>query len=46
MVDDEEEGKTKELVYEVNPKEEKEEGDGKGGEGGEAEQRRRESGRG
>jgi transposase InsO family protein len=36
MVDDEEEGKTKELVYEVNPKEEKEEKDGKGREGGEA----------
>ncbi len=35
LVDDEEEGKTKELVYEVNPKEEKEERDGKGGEGGE-----------
>ena len=36
LVDDEEEGKSKELVYEVNPKnEEKEEEDGKGGEGGE-----------
>jgi hypothetical protein len=38
LVDDEEEGKSKELVYEVNPKEEKdkkEEGDGKGREGGE-----------
>jgi transposase InsO family protein len=32
LVDDEEEGKSKELVYEVNPKEEKEERDGKGGE--------------
>ncbi len=36
MVDDEEEGKTKELVYEVNPKEKKEGGDGKDREGGEA----------
>jgi hypothetical protein len=36
LVDDEEEGKSKELVYEVNPKEEKEEEDGKGGKGGEA----------
>ena len=36
MVDDEEEGKTKELVYEVNPKEKKEEKDGKDREGGEA----------
>jgi transposase InsO family protein len=36
MVDDEEEGKSKELVYEVKPKEEKEEEDGKGGKGGEA----------
>jgi len=36
LVDGEEEGKSKELVYEVNPKnEEKEEEDGKGGEGGE-----------
>ena len=38
LVDDEEEGKSKELVYEVNPKEEKdkkEEEDGKGREGGE-----------
>ncbi|RPJ42126.1 MAG: DDE domain-containing protein [Deltaproteobacteria bacterium] len=34
LVDDEEEGKSKELVYEVNPKEEKEAGDGKGGEDG------------
>jgi hypothetical protein len=34
MVDDEEGGETKELVYEVNPKEEKEERDGKGGEDG------------
>jgi transposase InsO family protein len=36
LVDDEEEGKSKELVYEVSPKEEKENGDGKGREGGEA----------
>jgi transposase InsO family protein len=36
MVDDEEEGKTKELVYEVNPREKKEGGDGKDREGGEA----------
>jgi transposase InsO family protein len=38
LVDDEEEGKSRELVYEVNPKEEKdkkEEEDGKGREGGE-----------
>ncbi len=36
LVDGEEEGESKELVYEVNPKnEEKEEEDGKGGEGGE-----------
>jgi len=34
MVDDEGEGKTKELVYEVNPKEEKEERDGQDREGG------------
>jgi transposase InsO family protein len=34
LVDDEEEGRSKELVYEVNPKEEKEERDGKGGEDG------------
>jgi transposase InsO family protein len=34
MVDDEGDGGTKELVYEVNPKEEKEERDGKGGEDG------------
>jgi hypothetical protein len=34
MVDDEGEGKTQELVYEVNPKEEKEEGDGRDREGG------------
>ena len=34
MVDDEGEGKTQELVYEVNPKEEKEERDGKGREDG------------
>jgi transposase InsO family protein len=36
LVDDEEEGRSKELVYEMNPKEEKEEReerDGKGGEG-------------
>jgi transposase InsO family protein len=36
LVDDEEEGKSKELVYEVNPKEEKEERDGKDREGREA----------
>ena len=36
LVDDEGEGKTQELVYEVNPKGEKEERGGKGGEGGEA----------
>jgi transposase InsO family protein len=36
LVDGEEEGKSKELVYEVNPKEEKEGEDGKGGKGGEA----------
>ena len=38
LVDDEEEGRSKELVYEMNPKEEKEEKeerDGKGGKGGE-----------
>jgi hypothetical protein len=34
LVDDEEEGKTQELVYEVNPRKEKEEGDGKDREGG------------
>jgi transposase InsO family protein len=48
LVDDEEEGRSKELVYEVNPKEEKEEMDGKGGEGGEVgeggERERREGG--
>jgi transposase InsO family protein len=33
LVDDEEEGRSKELVYEMNAKEEKEERDGKGGEG-------------
>jgi transposase InsO family protein len=37
LVGDEQEGRTKELVYEVNPKEEKEEKDGKDREGGEAE---------
>jgi transposase InsO family protein len=36
MVDDEEGGKSKELVYEVNPQEKKEEKDGKGREDGEA----------
>jgi len=35
LVDEEGEGKSKELVYEVNPKEEREEEDGKGREGGE-----------
>ena len=35
MVADEGEGKTKDLVYEVNPKEEKEAGDGKDRESGE-----------
>jgi transposase InsO family protein len=51
LVDDEEEGRSKELVYEVNPREEKgekEEEDGKGGEGREAgeggERERREAG--
>jgi len=34
MVDDEEGGKVQEMVYEVNPREEKEEGDGKDREGG------------
>ena len=34
LVDDEGEGKTQELVYEVNPQKEKEEGDGRGREGG------------
>jgi transposase InsO family protein len=53
LVDDEEEGRSKELVYEVNPKEEKgekEEEDGKGGEGGEGgaggERKGREAGKG
>ena len=36
LVDDEEEGKSNELVYEVNPEEEKEERDGKDREGREA----------
>jgi len=39
LVDDEGEGKTQELVYEVNPQKEKEEGGGKGREGGEADRR-------
>jgi transposase InsO family protein len=34
MVDDEGEGKTQELVYEVNPQKEREEGDGRDREGG------------
>jgi len=41
MVDDEGEGKTQELVYEMNPQKEKEEGDGKGGEDGEGGERKR-----
>ena len=41
MVDDEGEGKTQELVYEMNPQKEKEEGDGKGREDGEGGERKR-----
>jgi hypothetical protein len=39
LVDDEDEGKTQELVYEVNPQKEKGEGGGKDREGGEADRR-------